>query len=130
MDQADGSVDDFSEMELDSRQVQEVEDDDDHEEEEAEEVKDDQEGGQSSEKGSEDQEDQVDRTWEPSSPSREWVLEGDPFPAFFDAEPERPYALSHGAREATGLGDGAVQTSSWSSTTLYGSILSNPWLDD
>ncbi len=130
MDQADGSVDDFSEMELDSRQVQEVEDDDDHEEEEAEEVKDDQEGGQSSEKGSEDQEDHVDWTWEPSSPSREWVLEGDPFPAFFDAEPERPYALSHGAREATGLGDGAAQTSSWSSTTLYGSILSNPWLDD
>ena len=121
-------VDDFNDIKLDSREVREVEDDDDHEEEEAKEEEDDQEGEQSSEKDSEDQEDQMDWTWEPSSPSREWVLEGDPFPALFDAEPD---PLSHGARETTGLGpDGAAQTSSWSSTTPYGSILSNPWLDD
>ncbi len=101
------------------------------EEEEAEEEKDAEERKNGNVEYLEDQEGQMDWSWEPSSPSREWVLEGVPFSAsFLDAEPERPYALSHGTREATSLDpDGAAQMSSWSSTTLYCSILRNPWVD-
>ena len=124
-------VNDSNEIELDSRQLQELEDSDDYEEE-VEEMEDDEERGESSGKELENQEVQARWTWGPSFPSREWVLERGSFPASsLVSESEPPYASSHGTSEGTSLSpDGAAQMFSWSSTTLYGNIVSNPWMDD
>ncbi len=87
-------------------------------------------GENGNEKESQDQAYQVDWALEPSSPSLESAFDSIPA-SFLNFETEPPDALSPRAREATGLGPGGTpQSFSWSSTTLYGSILGNPWLDN